>query len=55
MGKLQEGCLADALYFMHVQLETQIIHRDVKASNVMLDSNYNARMGGFRLGMVARA
>lgn len=41
--------LAAALFYLHEQLETQIIHRDVKASNVMLDSHYNARLGDFGL------
>ncbi|KAK7256239.1 hypothetical protein RIF29_29678 [Crotalaria pallida] len=44
--KIVKG-LAAALYYLHEQLETQIIHRDVKTSNVMLDSNYNARLGDF--------
>ncbi|XAR62581.1 Non-specific serine/threonine protein kinase [Bertholletia excelsa] len=43
------GGLAAALFYLHEQLETQIIHRDVKTSNVMLDSNYNARLGDFGL------
>ncbi|CAK9141448.1 unnamed protein product [Ilex paraguariensis] len=41
--------LAAALFYLHEQLENQIIHRDVKTSNVMLDSNYNARLGDFGL------
>lgn len=41
--------LAAALYYLHEQLETQIIHRDVKTSNIMLDSHYNARLGDFGL------
>ncbi|WCJ33210.1 protein kinase family protein [Euphorbia peplus] len=43
------GGLAAALHYLHEQLETQIIHRDVKTSNVMLDSNFNARLGDFGL------
>lgn len=46
--KIVEG-LAAALFYLHEQLETQIIHRDVKASNVMLDSGFNARLGDFGL------
>ncbi|XP_039125412.1 receptor like protein kinase S.2 [Dioscorea cayenensis subsp. rotundata] len=41
--------LAAALFYLHEQLDTQIIHRDVKTSNVMLDSGYNARLGDFGL------
>ncbi|KAK7350496.1 hypothetical protein VNO77_09189 [Canavalia gladiata] len=47
-GKIVKG-LAAALHYLHEQLETQIIHRDVKTSNVMLDSHYNARLGDFGL------
>ncbi|XP_010522410.2 PREDICTED: receptor like protein kinase S.2 [Tarenaya hassleriana] len=41
--------LAAALFYLHEQLESQIIHRDVKTSNVMLDSEFNARLGDFGL------
>ncbi|CAJ2669941.1 unnamed protein product [Trifolium pratense] len=44
--KIVKG-LSAALYYLHEQLETQIIHRDVKTSNVMLDSHYNAKLGDF--------
>ncbi|CAH2059730.1 unnamed protein product [Thlaspi arvense] len=47
-GKIVRG-LAAALFYLHEQLETQIIHRDVKTSNVMLDSEFNARLGDFGL------
>ncbi|KAJ0852932.1 putative protein kinase RLK-Pelle-L-LEC family [Helianthus annuus] len=46
--KIVKG-LAAALFYLHEQLEAQIIHRDVKTSNVMLDSNFNARLGDFGL------
>ncbi|KAD5803688.1 hypothetical protein E3N88_15048 [Mikania micrantha] len=41
--------LAAALFYLHEQLDAQIIHRDVKTSNVMLDSSFNARLGDFGL------
>ncbi|EPS72322.1 hypothetical protein M569_02433, partial [Genlisea aurea] len=41
--------LAAALNYLHENLEAQIIHRDVKTSNVLLDSNFNARLGDFGL------
>ncbi|KVI00379.1 Concanavalin A-like lectin/glucanase, subgroup [Cynara cardunculus var. scolymus] len=46
--KIVKG-LAAALFYLHEQLEAQIIHRDVKTSNVMLDSRFNARLGDFGL------
>ncbi|XP_076884215.1 receptor like protein kinase S.2-like [Bidens hawaiensis] len=46
--KIVKG-LAAALFYLHEQLEAQIIHRDIKTSNVMLDSNFNARLGDFGL------
>ncbi|KAI3511551.1 hypothetical protein L1887_18706 [Cichorium endivia] len=47
-AKIVKG-LAGALFYLHEQLEAQIIHRDVKTSNVMLDSRFNARLGDFGL------
>ncbi|PWA93560.1 hypothetical protein CTI12_AA020570 [Artemisia annua] len=47
-AKIVKG-LAGALFYLHEQLEAQIIHRDVKTSNVMLDSRLNARLGDFGL------
>ncbi|KAL4578435.1 hypothetical protein LXL04_014558 [Taraxacum kok-saghyz] len=46
--KIVKG-LAAALFYLHEQLEAQIIHRDVKTSNVMLDTHFNARLGDFGL------
>eukprot|EP01018_Ginkgo_biloba_P034512 Gb_41459 [translate_table: standard] len=41
--------VALALRYLHDECEQQIIHRDLKASNVMLDSDYNAMLGDFGL------
>ncbi|XP_050384198.1 LOW QUALITY PROTEIN: probable serine/threonine-protein kinase CST [Argentina anserina] len=39
---------ARALSFLH-SLQTPIIHRDFKTSNISLDENYNAKLSGFEL------
>ncbi|EEF39587.1 probable L-type lectin-domain containing receptor kinase S.7 [Ricinus communis] len=41
--------LASALTYLHQECEQQVIHRDIKTSNVMLDANFNARLGDFGL------
>lgn len=41
--------VASAMLYLHEECEQQVIHRDLKASNIMLDSDYNARLGDFGL------
>lgn len=41
--------LASALLYLHEECDKTIVHRDVKPNNVMLDSEYNARLGDFGL------
>lgn len=41
--------VASALFFLHDDWEQVVIHRDIKASNVLLDAEYNGRLGDFGL------
>ncbi|KAK7345160.1 hypothetical protein VNO77_15675 [Canavalia gladiata] len=41
--------VAQALDYLHNGCERRVLHRDIKASNIMLDSEYNAKLGDFGL------
>ncbi|KAH0691932.1 hypothetical protein KY285_015880 [Solanum tuberosum] len=41
--------VASALHYLHNEYEQKVVHRDLKANNIMLDSNFNARLGDFGL------
>ncbi|XP_021825511.1 L-type lectin-domain containing receptor kinase S.4-like [Prunus avium] len=41
--------VASALHYLHEGYEQVVIHRDVKASNVLLDNELNGRLGDFGL------
>ncbi|RZC87259.1 hypothetical protein C5167_029811 [Papaver somniferum] len=41
--------LASALLYLHELCEQCVLHRDIKSSNVMLDSDFNTKLGDFGL------
>ncbi|XP_026390984.1 L-type lectin-domain containing receptor kinase IX.1-like [Papaver somniferum] len=41
--------LASALLYLHEEGEQCVVHRDIKSSNIMLDSYFNAKLGDFGL------
>ncbi|PRQ16936.1 putative protein kinase RLK-Pelle-L-LEC family [Rosa chinensis] len=41
--------VASGLFYLHEEWEQVVIHRDVKASNVLLDQELNGRLGDFGL------
>ncbi|CAH8273412.1 unnamed protein product [Arabidopsis lyrata] len=44
--------VASALFYLHEEWEQVVIHRDVKASNVLLDAELNGRLGDFGLAQL---
>ncbi|XXG54541.1 hypothetical protein AAC387_Pa03g2392 [Persea americana] len=41
--------VASGLFYLHEEWEQLVIHRDIKASNILLDSELNGRLGDFGL------
>ncbi|KAF3640911.1 putative L-type lectin-domain containing receptor kinase S.5 [Capsicum annuum] len=51
-GEIRHGIIcgiAQALDYLHNGCQKRVLHRDIKASNIMLDSELNARLGDFGL------
>jgi serine/threonine protein kinase len=46
--KIAQG-IASAVLYLHEEWEQCVVHRDIKSSNVMLDTSFNAKLGDFGL------
>ncbi|CAL5033221.1 unnamed protein product [Urochloa decumbens] len=44
--------IAAGLHYVHHEHEHMVLHRDIKASNIMLDSAFRARLGDFGLARI---
>jgi serine/threonine protein kinase len=44
--------IASGLLYLHEEWEKVVVHRDIKASNVLLDNGMNGRLGDFGLAML---
>ncbi|XVF01471.1 hypothetical protein REPUB_Repub04eG0092000 [Reevesia pubescens] len=49
--KIVQG-LASSLHYLHFECEPCVLHRDIKASNVLLYSSFNAKLGDFGLARI---
>lgn len=44
--------VASGIWYLHEGWEAKVLHRDIKASNVLLDKDMNARLGDFGLARI---
>ncbi|KAK7267663.1 hypothetical protein RIF29_20341 [Crotalaria pallida] len=46
--------VARALFFLHEELKPHIVHRDIKAKNILLDGNFTPKVSDFGLAKLLR-
>lgn len=46
--------VARGLLYLHEEIQPRILHRDIKASNILLDQNYVPKLSDFGLARILR-
>ncbi|XP_068651520.1 L-type lectin-domain containing receptor kinase SIT1-like [Aristolochia californica] len=49
--KILKG-VAQALLYLHEECDQRVLHRDIKASNILIDADFNAKLGDFGLARI---
>lgn len=44
--------IASGLAYLHEEVQPHIVHRDIKASNILLDRNFTPKVGDFGLSKI---
>lgn len=46
--------IASGIAYLHEEVEPHVLHRDIKASNILLDSDFTPKVGDFGLSKILR-
>jgi serine/threonine protein kinase len=55
MNLIQSPHFLCSLAYLHEALEPKVVHRDIKASNILIDDEFNAKISDFGLAKMLGA